>query len=573
MIPQLVARVALAGALVGALCCSLPVVAAPVAAPVPLENSDGGWTFQIPSSGFMPPDRVRNPDLPTSQAPAFVALFEAKSAAHPEPVKWNLNLRARVFSPQDVPLSTQLSGRSVICPSVNPAWPFVWVEFYGRDPFAADGLSPQTANGEINQDFVLDLPKPEEGKELVIDKEFTSDIGSTFKVEKLKFSRENERNLIKVSVSWKAPADAPEAILRANQVRVLDTNGKPIPGGSGGGVGRDNGEFTVYFDELPTGDTWHLRFGLQQNLASRAVANGRFKVRIKVPLDAKNVVVPTDAGAQKPAKFAGEGFAGRIENAGMFSGPQWMGRLWIEGTNDTNVFWKPKSIGFFLPDGTAFKGNASGQPSQPFFHRDGTPAQKGEWAQQLMAMMPKAEVRPTTLSADIELEARRTVDSDFIVKAAIPKPGETLQLNEDAQTQNGASLTLVAARFYRTVAEVPGVRFPEQIPARGVALVFRGTPVSQNPATYYVLSDGQRGFARDGEGRPLDGALGVRWQDSNALEVHTAAQGFFTAFVPAPAPDATEIEIAAFLHEESEPIKTATVRVENVPVVPAPVQK
>lgn len=296
---------------------------------------------------------------------------------------------------------------------------------------------------------------------------------------------------------------------------------------------------------------------MQQSIPSRAVKTGRFSVKFKVPLIDKELregEYDENAGsilAQSESVFAHlEGGAALYPNI-------WEGYLGIKSVKDGDFSqWSVRSAKYFQGT-TELKGFSFGEPSQEFWHRDGTRTLPGEWVSTLQTNLDPQN-RPTNLRLEIELMKRGAVEAPFSLEVPLPAPGETRSLNQEL---DNAPLDLRAAINYRSLEEIPGAKpgtKDNPVPPSGVAVVFKTQPqILESQISFRLRS------ARDDTGRPLDRLqCGIQRTDARRPDV----SGFTTVFLPRPAADAKVVIIEAIVSERGPVTQTTKLIIPNMPV-------
>ncbi len=558
-----------------------PAPAIPVTDTPPTgEGQNNGFTFRILDSGFASPDVVWQMPKPfegvVRRAPGFFVKFEAKSADGTpiDPQSWSKKgggaLKARIYSPLDVSVGNSAqAGNSITSQQVDPSWPFVTVEFYGHDPNAADGLTPNQADGISTEEVSLDLPRPAPGQTVTLGKTLTTRFGSQLVIDSAQFvpaATGNGGEVVFV-YAWKAPTDAPSALLTPMFDAIFDDAGQNLSSGSSskGVPNTQKRESRIRLNSVPQGNTWHFKFSVEQNIPSRAVTTGRFRVRLKVPLtDSKprsplpNQTPPVEIPILKTA----ESLEMRLESDGFDWPNLWRGELWTRETGPNQLLnWQLKEAKFLTDDGQSVTSPPQDMPQTAFFHRDGTRTLKGETRQSLALPLNPKVPRPKSVAVQLKMDGRRSIAHTFSLQTPLPAPGQTRQTDEEVRSDTGAPLTLRAIRTYSSLDELPGLTSRVRVPERGLALIFEAKPVLPGAQLRFDLGD-----ARDEMNRPLNLSFFSNWQPGHALK--TGGKDFWTLILSSPAAGAKSLTFEGKMSEEGPVIRQLTVEIPNVPIQP-----
>ena len=514
----------------------LPPPTPPQPAPPLATGSDGGYTLNFLSSQFTTLNALWNAregvKLHGYAAPIFFATF---SLTGPDGKPVNLGrwiasprgsaLTARLSSPQGQFVPGRLSPLGLESSAVNPDWPSVNLDLYGRDPSgraAADGTQVESAT--------LDFAKPGNKPEtLNVTTKTASGVAVTLDDAVLQTT--GGKTTLQLGVHWSAPDDAPDTEITPGLPHLVDHAGNAVKAAATGYAVGNQGHYQFQLSAPPAGEVCHVVLSLNETLLSQSSAAGRFHIRMKLPMASGPTTLPAGTstdGAVKVAKTAG--LEVRLSVLADSDTKTWAANAaLINLTQDPTLTWALTGLTATDAKGHELPGANSFQLPDSYWRSDGSRTAPGDSGSSLRIPLPGGD-RPATLDLHLTAESRHFWHGYFSVEVPIATAGTDLHPNLPVASDQNLGMVLDSERHYASLAELPGLGPTSLVPVRGLALHFTGKlPLAGGIPTLSVVA------ARDNVGRSLQARTAL-WMAGNLLNQHDPTG--WTLFLPEPAPDA-----------------------------------
>lgn len=544
---------------VAALLNDAPAVAPPNAEPIkatfPIEAKSGGWTFRVEEAGFSSTSPAQPGDQKKFSTPRFGV--KAVTLAPDGTLAMPANYKMRLLSPSGAPLLNE--------GEVDPDWGWVWADFSARAKPEGSESNEKLADGEVRETITLSLARPPAKGTKKLDAHGVTPSGVGVTISEIGLTDEGA---VSIQCRLSAPASRPDTRvppLEYEDFELLGDDGTPLEKVGVGERTAANGDYVqvLRFNELTQDDEWGLR--LRVSSIRRADALGdRIGARIKVP-----VLAPPRLPLAAPAfKGQNERVSVLLESEPVAAGELWHGSLWTRDTGRTlGRVWNVDKAWWLKPGGAPQPIDKQSGLKLHAFHSDGTRTLPGEW--QTILSLPidpnDPEVRLSNADFRFELGAATLLPSSFCIEAPVPALGATVKMDADVATDSNAAWTL--QKIVSFSPSVPLARQGEGLPKSGLALVFE---VSSFLAQTSI--DPELVWARDEQGRPLDGGESRAWILGDLTHSKEEGSNRLTLILSLPAPDAKTVSVGATALEWGDGSETTTVEVHGAPTAPAPVK-
>lgn len=547
-----------------------PVIAPPNAEPVkatfPLEAKSGGWTFRVEEAGFSSTSLAQPGEQKKFSTPRFgvkaVTIAPDGTLARPA------NYKMRLLSPSGAPLLNQGELDPVSNEGeVDPDWGYVWADFSARAKPEGTQSNEKLADGEVNETIIVSLARPPAKGTRKLDAHGVTPSGVGVTISEIGLTDEGA---VSIQCRLSAPASRPDTRvvpLEFKNFELLGDDGRPLETAGGDERKAANGDYVqiLNFKQLPQDDEWDLR--LRVSSIRRADALGdRIGARIKVP-----ILAPPPLPLAAPAlKGQNERVSVLLESDPVVAGELWHGSLWTRDTGRTlgrvwdvvadKAWWlKPGGAPQLIEKRSPLKLHA--------LHGDGTRALPGEWQTILSLPIDPNDPKARLSNADFrfELVASTLLPSSFCIEAPVPAPGTTVKMDADVATDSNAAWTL--QKIVSFSPAVPLARQGQGLPKSGLALVFEVSSFLTQTSL-----DPELAWARDEQGRPLDGGESRAWILGDLTQSKEQGSKRLTLILSLPAPDAKTVSVGATALEWGDGSETTTIEVHGAPLAPAPVK-
>ena len=266
----------------------------------PFEPIEGGQErrFRITDSGFAVEQLLSsqgwNGRGNWRSAPVFFARYEDITPPV-EPIPGSsektATLETRILSPWGLLVEGTVKDNGFVFNSeVDPSWPFVFVEFSGRQPFAADGVLPEEAEGKRTNEFEFRFAPPPDGEAMTPNLTHTTRDGTVLTLAHLKFNSTPTDRAEAGTLELKIDIKKNEKIFGYLNFRLLalgtENSNENFSRGTSQQGTHEKINMTTRLGIRPNADAkeWILRLRTIENVPSLIRVEDRFRTRIKVPL-------------------------------------------------------------------------------------------------------------------------------------------------------------------------------------------------------------------------------------------------------------------------------------------------
>ena len=506
--------------------------------------------------------------------PVFTCTFSIKSTgatATTEEIAQRIVLR-RIIGPQNqfvAPFAPYVRARIVkgqpdvvgfTDAGVDPNWDWIDMDV----DVAAPPTAPVASGGAIE---LKDVELPALNQETPIDREFTSALGTQFRVVKI---RRDKFGQVFVVVHHQKPAAPADLELSSYRLKFFDNQENSDSETKGdlnnGSLANGDDELFVTFDKNLT-SLPNLRIEIQEKAPSLEDSSPVMRQRLRYDLKklrATEIITPVQI--DNAPRELGRAQSDEVEVRADSDGLKWSGRsemmLMASKSAPANA---QRGLRWSIMRGRAHFDNGApdaelattGSPMTHLWHSDGTPLSPGETIEVKSIQIPDGA---QSYDLKFDLEGRVTTEEWFAREIEIPRDQTVATPPDDGEH----GLILRKIQRFSAPNELPN--YPEYLrslwPNAGLALVFEANPQLINPEIFAGAFD-----AEDDQGRALKiGTLLQRslYEGDMTRPANAQTRRFYTLIVGQTALDAKSIKVWLEVSERASDVDKVSLEMKNI---------